>query len=384
MNIIFRLIVSLLDLFIPKDRTKISIPCILDDEWQGNCDFLYHYIKNHKTEFDVKVLCSAESRLFTSKSSKSLLRLYSLKGIFFLLRSKTIIYHHGPLAGRIPILPLRHFNIHINHGIHYKKVELSLSKDSQEYKKSSRVRTKWFCKYHCVSSHVDALSCCAYYHTYLSNIFITGIPRNDAFFISQEKLPEDVYSDIRRIEKMASDKKIIVYAPTWRNDGGAYHFSEQEIAILSTFLNENNAILFYAGHPYLKERSVPVDQNIVDFNNSYNDIQSILVLADCLITDYSSVWIDFLLKRKPIISFQFDKKRYKDDRGFLFDESNIFPGSIVESFNDLLEQLNIALVESENSHANFSHAYKLFHYHADGNNCMRICEIIEEKVLHAK
>lgn len=385
MNLFLRVLVSLVDCFIPKVNRLLVIPCLRDDEWQGNCDFLYTYIKNNNDSINVKILCASDSKLLESVDTQmDAIELYSLRGLWSLVRAKVIIYHHGPLAGRIPILPFRRFNLHINHGIHYKKVELSLDKKTSEYKRSSIVKTKWFCKFHAVSSQVDALSCCAYYHIKLSNIFVTGIPRNDIFFnyYNNITLPSNIQHDVKKIKNLCQDKKIIVYAPTWRNSGNAYNFSENETKILSTFLKENNAVLFYAGHPYLKERNVPKDDNIYDYNLLFNDIQSVLTFADCLITDYSSVWIDYLLKCKPILSFQFDKDNYKDERGFLFDPETIFPGDIVFTFSDLLIALNKALVSDINTHANYLHAYKTFHYYNDGKNCKRIFDIIK-KVIDA-
>lgn len=385
MNLISRLLIAMFDLFIPKKKSWISIPCISDKEWQGNCDFLYNYIVSNKLDYKVKILCSNSSELLTNASSKeNAIRLYSVEGILFLLKSKTIIYHHGPLAGRIPIFRFRHFNLHINHGIHYKKVELSLNKNSIEYKKSTFIKTKWFCKYHAVSSHVDSLSCCTDYHVSLSDVFITGIPRNDAFYFSgnENELPMIIQDDLKKITSISKEKKIIVYAPTWRNEGGAYIFSDLELMSLSKFLEEKNAVLFYAGHPYLKERIVPVDKNIYDYNNMCRDIQSVLIFADCLITDYSSVWIDYLLRNKPVISFQFDRGLYDDERGFLFDENKIFPGEIVQSFDSLLKVLNSALDAKINTHENYSHALKTFHFYSDGKNSERVLEVINRKALH--
>lgn len=379
MNIILRILIAIVDLFfIKKEKKKIVFPCIIDDEWQGNCAFLYKHLKD-TNKFEIIVLCNKKSTLFNNIDIKNnILYIYSIKGIWHLLTSGTIIYHHGPLAGRIPLFPFNRFNLHINHGIHYKRVELALSPSSAEYKNKSFVKTKWFCKKHVVSSHIDALSCCTYYHVNLHDIYITGTPRNDIFFhINDRTLPSSIKSDLIKIRNITKDKKIILYAPTWRNIGGAYPFSEDEINILNVFLESMGYIFFYAGHPYLKNRKVPISNHIIDYNK-FNDIQSILYSSDILITDYSSIWIDFLLKDKPMISFQFDRDTYKDDRGFLFNANKIFPGDIVFTFNELMDSLGKQSYNKEK----YNYTRDLFHEFNDGKNCHRIENVIKLETGH--
>lgn len=355
----------------------MSIPCIIDDEWQGNCSFLYERLKITGHTWEVNILCNEKSILLEDNdTAENAVYIYSLRGIILLLTSGVVIYHHGPLAGRIPLLPFRRKCFHINHGIHYKKVELALNAPSRN---RSKIKTKWFCKYHFVSSHIDALACCADYHVNLSDINITGIPRNDIFFSEgTAALSEKIRNDLDTIKKIAGKRKVIVYAPTWRNNGGAYQFSADEEIKLSEFLINNNAVFFYAGHPYIKERIVPSIDNVYDYNKICTDIQSILVMADCLVTDYSSVWIDFLLKNKPIISFQYDHDVYIDDRGFLFNVNNIFPGDVVYSFTKLLSVLEIRLAENTNANNKFKPALDIFHEYTDGKNCQRIIDCINK------
>ncbi|EPM0392195.1 CDP-glycerol glycerophosphotransferase family protein [Proteus mirabilis] len=376
MNTFFRLIISFIDIFIPKNKRKISIPCINDNEWQGNCSFLFQYLIKNKESLGIQIniLCNKKSTLLRNQDTRlNTQYLYSFKGIWTLLTSGIVIYHHGPLAGRIPLISSHRINFHINHGIHFKKIELALDSKSQEYKNISFIKTKWLCKYHSVSSNIDALSCCSYYHTYLSNIFITGIPRNDLFFINNDDLlPQEVINDINKLKNLAKNRKIILYAPTWRNQGGAYIFDQDEKYSLEQFLINNDCIFIYAGHPYLKNRVIPKSKYIIDYNNNFNDIQSVLSITDILITDYSSIWIDFLLKDKPIIGFQFDHNTYEDERGFLFDYNEVFPGEIVYDFQSLIlalkHNINVDFIKTEK----FLFSKKIFHKFTDGKNCERI------------
>ncbi|WP_163922411.1 CDP-glycerol glycerophosphotransferase family protein [Photobacterium sp. Alg240-V54] len=383
MDKIFNIILGIIDLIFPKNKRKIAIPCVIDSEWQGNCAFIYQYIKSVRNIYgvDVRILVNNSSKLSNIKDiSDDILPLKSFSGLYYLFTSGVVIYHHGAFAGRIPLMSKRRLNLQINHGIHFKKVELALDPDCLEYKNSSKVKTKWFCEYHTVSSHIDALACCTYYHVKLNDVKITGIPRNDLFNNFDEKLiPATVKDDINKLNAIIQGRKIIAYAPTFRNVGSAYQFNDDEIKLLDEFLEKNNAVFCYAGHPYLKERIVPKSKNIIDFNNEFNDIQSLLLLSNVLITDYSSVWLDFLLTNQPVISFQFDKETYRDDRGFLYNVDKIFPGDTIETFDCLLVSLERALLSNKSDCHRYQMIKAMFHEYSDGNNCKRIVEFINEK-----
>lgn len=383
MDKVFNIILGIIDLIFPKNKRKIAIPCVIDSEWQGNCAFIYQYIKAVKDIYGVEVciLVNKHSELNNIKEiSNDIRHLKTLSGLFYLFTSGVVIYHHGAFAGRIPLISKRRLNLQVNHGIHFKKVELALDPDCLEYKNSSKIKTKWFCDYHTVSSNIDALACCTYYHVKLNNVKITGIPRNDLFNCYDEKLiPTTVKDDINKLKTITQGRRIIAYAPTFRNVGNAYQFNDHEIKRLDEFLEKNNAVFCYAGHPYLKERIIPKSKNVIDFNNEFNDIQSLLLLSDVLITDYSSVWLDFLLTNKPIISFQFDKETYRDDRGFLYNVDNIFPGETIETFDCLLKSLGNALFSDKSDDHRYQIIKTMFHEYSDGNNCKRIVEFISKK-----
>ncbi|WCP67291.1 CDP-glycerol glycerophosphotransferase family protein [Vibrio tubiashii] len=377
---VIRIILALADLFFRRNRKRVAIPCINDDEWQGNCAFLYQHLLKYQDNWGIEivVLSGRYSKLKNNADiGDNIYSLYSFRGLVYLFTSGVVIYHHGPLAGRVPILPWRRISFHINHGVHYKKVELALDSKPKRLELSSFVKTKWFSPYHSVSSHIDALSCCTYYHTKLKDIFVTGIPRNDAFFQGESaNFPSTLRSDLIKLDEISQGKKIIAYAPTWRSNGGGYDFSGEELKKLVGLLESKNAILCYAGHPYLKCRKVPSSEGFVDFNFNFNDIQSLLVRADLLITDYSSVWIDFLLRGKPVVSFQFDRATYRDERGFLFDTDTIFPGDIVEDFSELLEAIEKNLVQEKIEHPQYAYVKHMFHEFEDGDNCQRVATAI--------
>jgi CDP-glycerol glycerophosphotransferase (TagB/SpsB family) len=137
---------------------------------------------------------------------------------------------------------------------------------------------------------------------------------------------------------MLLGRKLVLYAPTWRDyDRGSVGFSEQEIRELNILLQRNNAALAVRAHPKdkaLLSHFCKHGMNVVDVGcEVVKDPGILLKRADVLVTDYSSIWVDYLLMDKPIVGYAFDYAKYKNDRGLMFDYEAIFPGDICYDFS---------------------------------------------------
>lgn len=154
---------------------------------------------------------------------------------------------------------------------------------------------------------------------------VWGQPRNDCLFKKVD------YNNLKNIiPDLPSYKKLILYAPTYRAgvETKIFPFRDYNKDKLEYFLDENKAIIFIRTHisesidvkKYLGKRIILLNENIIE------DIMVVLNLFDVLITDYSSIYIDFLLLQRPIIFLPYDKDKYLHDRGFNFDYDNVTPG----------------------------------------------------------
>lgn len=151
---------------------------------------------------------------------------------------------------------------------------------------------------------------------YEGEVMECGAPRNDVFF-TDNKIKDSVYKKL----EISSDRKILLYAPTFREDT-ANSFQKYDInmkrvlrALEQRFGGEY--ILVYRFHHYLYALGISQHfyADAVDVTY-YPDIQELLVAADVVITDYSSLMWDFSLQRRPVFLYQNDKKNYENDRGF--------------------------------------------------------------------
>ena len=152
-----------------------------------------------------------------------------------------------------------------------------------------------------------------------------GHPRNDVFFLpaaEQRLLKEKVCTAL----DIPVDKKIIMYAPTFR-----------ESRVLDCFFLDTERLLDTLGHKWviitrMHDRMKGIVEKIFNYDDrvinasSYPDIQELMVAADAMITDYSSGIFDFLLTKRPGFIFATDIETYNTDRGFYFPlEATPFP-----------------------------------------------------------
>jgi len=166
-------------------------------------------------------------------------------------------------------------------------------------------------------------------------ILETGYPRNDSFFVKPDKyslLGADREA-FNRIINLKDKYKITLFIPTFRDSGGdPINDKALNISRLSRFAKENNFYVILKFHNW-KQMAGPIYD--VRFDNVENvirydpaaDIYPALPLTDFLITDYSSVYMDYLFLNKPILFFPYDYVKYiKKDREVQFDYNWITPG----------------------------------------------------------
>lgn len=170
-----------------------------------------------------------------------------------------------------------------------------------------------------------------------AKIMLIGYPRNTAFF------DKDLQKEIK-IRLGIEKKEIFVYMPTWRE---ASEETEQELnkqKVINNILDiekklKENQILYVNLHPLDKEAiNFEIFKKVRQFPEEYETYQ-FLNVADCLITDYSSVFFDFAITRKKIILFCYDEDEYLKERGLYFDYNKL-PFTKVRNTSELVNALN--------------------------------------------
>lgn len=205
-----------------------------------------------------------------------------------------------------------------------------------------------------------------------------GYPANDILYNASEK-------DIEKLKEkfnLPTDKKIVLYAPTWRDDNflkkGYYQMKMQlDLDMMKEALGDDTIVLLRMHYLIMNSIDIEGYQGFAyDFSGDY-DIQELYLVSDVLITDYSSTMFDFANLKRPIIFFTYDIDDYRDSlRGFYFDFEKEAPGPIVKTTAQVISSLqNIsswrkAYKEKEEAF------YQKFNHIDDGKAAKRVLDTI--------
>jgi CDP-glycerol glycerophosphotransferase (TagB/SpsB family) len=147
------------------------------------------------------------------------------------------------------------------------------------------------------------------------------------------------------VEKLLSDTgntgDVFLYLPTKRGNGieNPLLDVESNLEEFDAALRETNSELLIKRHPEEETPSIADSCSNVTVLESSIDSQVLLPHADVLLTDYSSVYLPFLLLDRPIVFFPFDFEEFTATRPLLFDYEAITPGPIVHDYDSLEDVL---------------------------------------------
>jgi len=208
---------------------------------------------------------------------------------------------------------------------------------------------------------------------YEGDILECGNPCNDLFFQENNDLVRKVFEYL----KCNEEKRIVLYAPTFRNTIDANGYKKIDAHMVCNVLKEKYGqeyIFVYRLHPNVK-CNLELEKNEYDATN-YEDMQELLSVADILITDYSSIMIDFSLMHKPVFLYQDDRISYMQERDLYFDD---FPFPTAKNNNELVELLTRYDTSDENKINEFMSKYQFFDC---GNASQSIIKIIDDIIAN--
>ncbi len=173
-------------------------------------------------------------------------------------------------------------------------------------------------------------------------IINTGYPRNDVFYSPTRQARADV---TRARLGLRPDQSVILYAPTWRDDRyddrGRYLFDlKLNVELLRERFGDSHVVLLRGHHLLATRAGAFVEGGFVRNVSGYPDIADLYLIADVLITDYSSVMFDFVNTGRPMIFYTWDLDDYRDRvRGMYFDLTAEPPGPICRTSSEVLRAL---------------------------------------------
>ena len=208
-----------------------------------------------------------------------------------------------------------------------------------------------------------------------NKIIEEGYPRNDFL---QNYITNDV-KKIRQKLNLPENKKIILYAPTFRENqhqsGLGYTYQTAvNFDLLQKELEKDYIILFRAHYLVANSFEFEKYKGFIYNVSEYDDINELYIIADMLITDYSSVFFDYANLRRPIAFYMYDFEEYRDElRGFYID-LNELPGNITRTEQELIKEIK-ALKEFKYNEK-YQRFNEKYNYLDDGKATQRTIEKI--------
>lgn len=217
---------------------------------------------------------------------------------------------------------------------------------------------------------------------YDKEVWEVGYPRNDLFYKADKEIHKQ---QLREKLSIPNDKKIILYAPTFRDNqkkGNKFSFDlNMDLERMQEELGDEYVLLLRMHVVVSNKISVDGDlRNFIYNVSNYSEMQELLLIADILITDYSSVMFDYSNTRKPILFYTYDLGEYRDTlRGFYFDFEEKAPGPFLMNTNELVDSIKNIEKVKEHYKGKYEAFYNKFCYLEDGHATDEVVEKLVTK-----
>ena len=394
-NAILRIIFGfVIGLFIWRDKNIILIgncpPPVFKingkkEQFLHNTKYLYLYLNTINTDLKFVYLCDEKDRVERMQQCglKNIYSRKSIKGIYYALRAKYWITDYDVSTVASPWLSYGAKIINCFHGYGPKKVIYLDDRYIPKYSPLifniwNKFRTKE--DYVIVNSKWDA--------NYFKSALLTndnaqkilGSPRLDALFNDIENsslFMEEEFSNIKSLKEQGY--KLLIYMPTWRDTGGDVS-GWLNNPKLKKLLKQNKTILICKLHPEDKNFKEDNQSETLYFMKKSSDVYSILKYTDGLISDYSSIFVDYLLLDKPIIYYIYDIKEFQElSRGGFYRPFDEFvAGETPKDENQLLEAIQHIVNGKDDFKQRRKELRDKYFIYQDGKNCERVANWIKE------
>lgn len=354
-----------------------------------NSKWLYEYVlRNEKQINAIWITRNKEIYNKLSKENKPVLMVNSLKGIITSLRAGVVFINNTPKDVNARAIN-GSLQIWLWHGLMMKQIGQDARLFSKQINGFKENIFQFFQKliFPEFTYNPDyIINTSEFFTPYFSSAFnltndrilITGYPRNDGLFVKDKEIL------IEELNEKYNNPTKILYLPTWRdaftNKGKSFNPFDSygfDSKTLSEILNTSNSVFLNKGHNFeLKQWNADqVTERFINLSNQdFTDLYRLLKDIDILITDYSSVYFDFILTGKPVILAPFDIESYiRESRPLYYDYYKEIEGIKANDWNELFE---IIIEKTYYSISNMS--IQKFHCYIDDHSSERVSEATKQ------
>lgn len=374
----YKIIFTCVGLF-PAKKNLVVFESYLGKQYSCNPRAIYEYLKENHPEY--KMYWSIDKRFthnFVNKDVDYIYR-FSIKWLFAMARARYWVTN-----SRMPLwIPKPKHTIYLQtwHGTPLKKLAADMDEvhmpgtTTSIYKESfMRESRNWD---YLISPNRYSTEIFKRAFMFEKEMIETGYPRNDYLYVCNE--PNNI-KNLKMRFGIPLDKKVILYAPTWRDNQfyaeGKYKFDlELDLHMMKQELGNEYVIILRMHYLVAENLDLSNYQGFAyDFSN-HEDINELYIIADVLMTDYSSVFFDYGNLKRPMLFFVYDIESYRDNlRGFYFDFEKYAPGPLIKTTEEVIEHIKRFEREGFSLPPSFEPFYNKFCYLEDGSSSKKVVE----------
>ncbi|MFX1311089.1 MAG: CDP-glycerol glycerophosphotransferase family protein [Promethearchaeota archaeon] len=345
--------------------------------FSGNSKYLFLYLNQNSNYQCIwfttsrKVLNDLRNKNYHVISVKNL-----IKAIKTLKAAKYIFITHG--LGDILMIDFSPQTqlIRLSHGIGIKNLKEKFSNFFLDfYKKKIRQYLVKRISYVVVTSDKDVKIKKSNFPLPSNKFLKVGFPRNDILV----NFSKEQYLESKKSLAIAENSEVILYAPTFRRYKHTSPLDEDFFKKLNELLISENKVMLFKPHPSSEKINLDPYTSIKSVDPKV-DIMDLLVFSDLLITDYSSVFFDFLITKRPILFFAYDLEEYSMKRGLYFNYETFVPGPIVKTKDEFFLKLKTINQWVKDYEAKRNEVQDKYIKYSDGNSIKKIIEFLGLKL----
>ncbi|HFI0701052.1 TPA: CDP-glycerol glycerophosphotransferase family protein [Streptococcus suis] len=352
-KLLFNICIFFVSIFIPKSNKYVIVGGWEGKRFADNSRGLFEYLNKNKDKTRIK-------RIFWYTNSQTIHDQLKLQGydvlyglnvrsIFWHLRSDVHFIDQNP-RDILGYLSIRATRINLWHGVPLKKIGVDINPN---LKNGRNIWRKWTSAGFWTDQYILATS------EFAKGLLVHSmdVPVEKGIVASYPRNEKLYNNKVRMISKY--DIMNVYYLPTYRANSDKNPILYEDMYYLNDQLKKNNIFLKIKPHfASISDWEIVEKYSNIQLLNAEVDVYDGLLETDLLITDYSSVYFDFLLTDKPILFYPYDLEHYRDlERGFTMSYEDHTPGTKVYSYDELLS----SLLRIKSDYIGYQKEYEIFY-----------------------
>lgn len=370
---------ALIGLLFPVNKKLVVFESFAGKQYSDNPRAIYEYMKENLPDYELVWSVARAHMSYFEQKDVRFVRRFSIRWLFLMTRAKYWVNN-----ARLPLwLPKPKHTVYLQtwHGTPLKRLAMDMDEvhmpgtNTEKYKENFiKESSNWD---YLVSPNAYSTEIFRRAFQFDRKIIESGYPRNDFLHNANN---EETIKELKKRFGLPLDKKLILYAPTWRDNQfyrkGKYKFNlELDLQRMREELGESYIVIMRM-HYLVAENMDLSDYEGFAYDFSHlEDIRELYLISDIMITDYSSVFFDYANLRRPMIFFTYDIEEYRDNlRGFYFDFEEKAPGLLTKTTEELIEE--VKNIENNNFQVSdrFEEFYQKFCYLECGKSSKRVVD----------